>query len=31
MRFEELLNRIVGALDITIDRCPKGKPRKMES
>jgi hypothetical protein len=31
MGFEELLNRIVEALDITIDRCPKGRPRKIEN
>jgi len=28
---EELLNRMVETLDITIDRRPKGRPRKMES
>jgi len=28
---EEFLNRMVEALGITIDRHPKGKPRKMES
>lgn len=25
---EDLLNRIVEALSITIDRCPKEKPKK---
>jgi len=28
---EEFLNRDVEALDIIIERHPKGKPRKMES
>jgi len=28
---EEFLNRMVEALGIIIDRCPKGMPRKMES
>ena len=28
---EEFLNRIVEALGITIDRRPKGRPRKRES
>ena len=28
---EEFLNRMVEALGITIDRRPKGRPRKMES
>ena len=28
---EEFLNRMVGALDITIDRHPKGRPRKREN
>ena len=28
--FEEFLNRMVEALDITIDRRPKGRPRKRE-
>jgi len=28
---EEFLNKMVVALDIIIDRCPKGRPRKMES
>ena len=28
---EELLNRIVEALCITIDRRPKGRPRKKEN
>jgi hypothetical protein len=28
---EEFLNRIVETLGITIDRRPKGRPRKMES
>ena len=28
---EEFLNRIVEALDIIIDRRPKGRPRKTES
>jgi hypothetical protein len=28
---EEFLNRMVEALDITIDRRPKGRPRKRES
>ena len=27
----EVLNRMVEALDITIDRRPKGRPLKMES
>jgi len=31
MGSEELLNRMVEALGITIDRRPKGRPRKMES
>ena len=31
MEPEEFLYRVVEALDIIIDRCPKGKPRKMES
>jgi|LDZT01.1.fsa_nt_gi hypothetical protein len=31
MRFEELLNQMVGALDITIDRYPKGRSYKMEN
>ncbi len=31
MESEELLSQIVEALGITIDRCPKGRPRKMES
>ncbi len=31
MRFEEFLNRIVEALSIIIDRCPKERLRKMES
>ena len=29
--YEEFLNRMVEALGITIDRRPKGRPRKMES
>ena len=28
---EEFLNQIVEALGITIDRRPKGRPRKIES
>jgi len=28
---EEFFYQMVEALGITIDRCPKGKPRKMES
>jgi len=28
---EEFLNQIVEALGIIIDRCLKGKPRKVES
>jgi len=28
---EKFLNQIVKALGITIDRRPKGRPRKMES
>jgi len=28
---EEFLNQMVEALDITIDRPTKGRPRKMES
>jgi len=28
---EEFLNPLVGALGITIDRCPKGRSRKRES
>ena len=28
---EELLNQMVEVLGITIDRHPKGRPRKMES
>ncbi|MBA7519026.1 hypothetical protein ES705_11100 [subsurface metagenome] len=31
MGSEEFLNQIVEALGITIDRRPKGRPRKMES
>ena len=31
MGSEEFLNRIVKALDIIIDRRPKGRPRKKES
>jgi len=31
MGSEEFLNRMVEALGITIDRRPKGRPRKMES
>ncbi|MCJ7790411.1 MAG: hypothetical protein MUP69_09615 [Candidatus Atribacteria bacterium] len=27
---EEFLNRMVEALGITIDRCPKGRPRIIE-
>jgi len=30
MESEEFLNRMVEALGITIDRCPKGRSRKME-
>ena len=29
--FEEFFNRMVEALGITIDRRPKGRPRKMEN
>ena len=28
---EKFLNRMVEALDIAIDRRPKGRPRKMEN
>jgi len=28
---EEFLNQMIEALDIIIDRRPKGRPRKMES
>ncbi len=28
---EEFLNQMVGALDIIIDRRPKGRPRKMDN
>ena len=28
---EEFPNQMVEVLGIIIDRCPKGKPRKMES
>ena len=28
---EEFLNRMIEILDIDIDRCPKGRPRKRES
>ena len=28
---EEFLNRMVEILAITVDRCPKERPRKMES
>jgi len=31
MGSEEFLNQMVEALGITIDRRPKGRPRKMES
>ena len=31
MGFEEFLNQMVEVLSITIDRRPKGRPRKMES
>jgi len=31
MGLEEFLNRMVEALGITIDRCLKERPRKMES
>ena len=31
MGSEEFLNLMVEALGITIDRLPKGRPRKMES
>ena len=31
MRSEEFLNQMVEALGITIDKCPKGRPHKMES
>ena len=29
--YEEFFNRMAEALDIAIDRRPKGRPRKMES
>ncbi len=29
--FEDFLNQMVEALDITTDRRPKGRPRKRES
>jgi hypothetical protein len=28
---EEFLNQMVEVLGIIVDRCPKGKPRKIES
>ncbi|MBU4350357.1 hypothetical protein KJ830_09890 [bacterium] len=31
MGFEALLNRMVEALGIIIDRCPKGRTRKREN
>jgi hypothetical protein len=31
MGIEEFFNQMVEALGITIDRRPKGRPRKMES
>jgi len=31
MGFEEFLNQMVEVLGITIDRHPKGRPRKMKS
>ena len=31
MGSEDFLNQIVEALGITVDRHPKGRPRKMES
>ena len=31
IKSEKLLNRMVGTLGITVDRRPKGRPRKMES
>jgi len=31
MGSEEFLNQMVETLGIIIDKCPKGKPRKMES
>jgi len=31
MGSEEFFNRMVKALSITLDRRPKGKPRKRES
>ncbi|MBA7571062.1 hypothetical protein ES708_12818 [subsurface metagenome] len=31
MGSEEFLNRMVETLGITVDRCPKGRPRKIES
>jgi len=31
MGYEEFLTQMVEALGIIIDRCPKGRPRKMES
>jgi len=30
METEEFLNQMVAALGIIIDRCPKGRLRKME-
>ena len=31
MGFEEFLIRMVDALGIAVDRCPKGRPRKREN
>jgi len=31
MGFEEFFNQMVEVLGITIDRHPKGRPRKMEN
>ena len=31
MGSEEFFHQIVETLGINIDRCPKGRPRKMES
>ena len=29
--YEEFLNRMVETLGITVDSCPKGRPRKIEN
>jgi hypothetical protein len=31
MEFEGFLNQMIEALGITVDRSPKGRPRKSES